>query len=61
LEGERGPYRDLVLANASAAFTLAGKAQDFRDGFQLAADAIDSGAARAKLRALVEFTERYRP
>ena len=61
LEGERGPYRDVVLANASAAFTLAGKAQDFRDGVQLAADTIDSGAARAKLRDLVEFTVRFRP
>ena len=61
LEGERSPYRDVVLANASAAFTLGGKAQNFRVGVQLAADAIDSGAARGKLRALVEFTERYRP
>lgn len=61
LEGERSAYRDVVLANASAAFTLAGKAQNFLEGVQLAADAIDSGAARAKLKALVEFTERYRP
>ena len=61
LEGERSPYRDVVLANASAAFALAGKAQNFLEGVQLAADTIDSGAARAKLRALVDFTERYRP
>ena len=56
LEGERGPYRDVVLANAAAAFTLAGKAQNFAEGVERAAEALDSGAARAKLRALVDFT-----
>ncbi len=58
LEGERGAYRDIVLANAGAALTLAGKAQGFAEGAERAAEAIDSGAARAKLRALVEFTQR---
>jgi anthranilate phosphoribosyltransferase len=58
LEGERGPYRDVVLANAAAAFTLAGKAQNFAEGAERAAEALDSGAARAKLQALVEFTQR---
>jgi anthranilate phosphoribosyltransferase len=61
LEGERSPYRDVVLANAAAALTLAGKAQNFMEGTERAAEAIDTGAARAKLRALVEFTGRYRP
>jgi anthranilate phosphoribosyltransferase len=60
LEGERSPYRDVVLANAAAAFTLAGKAQDFAEGVERAAEALDSGAARAKLRALVDFTHRSR-
>ncbi|MGO8819512.1 MAG: anthranilate phosphoribosyltransferase [Terriglobia bacterium] len=60
LEGERSPYRDVVLANAAAALTLAGKAQNFMEGTKRAAEAIDSGAARAKLRALVEFTQRRR-
>jgi len=61
LEGERSPYRDVVLANAAAAFTLAGKAHNFAEGAERAAEALDSGAARGKLRALVEFTARYRP
>jgi anthranilate phosphoribosyltransferase len=61
LEGERSPYRDVVLANAAAAFTLAGQAQNFAEGAERAAEALDSGAARAKLRALVEFTQRHRP
>jgi anthranilate phosphoribosyltransferase len=60
LAGERGPYRDVVLANAAAAFTLAGKAQNFAEGAERAAEVLDSGAARAKLRSLVEFTQRYR-
>jgi anthranilate phosphoribosyltransferase len=60
LEGERSPYRDVVVANAAAAFTLAGKAQNFAEGAQRAAEVLDSGAARAKLQALVEFTQRFK-
>jgi anthranilate phosphoribosyltransferase len=59
LNGERSPYRDLVLANAAAAFTLVEKAADFAEGAHLAAEIVDSGAARAKLQALVEFTQRH--
>jgi len=58
LEGERSPYRNVVLANAAAAFTLAGKARNFAEGAERAAEVLDSGAARAKLQALVEFTQR---
>lgn len=58
LEGERGPYRDVVLANAAAALTAAGKAHSFPEGVERAAEALDSGAARAKLQLLVEFTHR---
>ncbi len=56
LEGERGPCRDTVLANTSAALVAAGKAQGFREGVQLAADTIDSRRAQRTLAALVEFT-----
>jgi anthranilate phosphoribosyltransferase len=55
LEGARGPQRDIVLVNAAAALVAAGKAADFRKGVGLAASAIDSGAALAKLAALSEF------
>ena len=57
LEGEPGPQRDLVLANASAALVVAGKAEDFRQGVELAAQALDSQAALDKLRAWVSFTQ----
>jgi anthranilate phosphoribosyltransferase len=45
LEGERGPRRDVVLLNASAALRAAGLAEDWRGGLELAAVAIDSGRA----------------
>ena len=55
LDGERGPRRDVVLLNASAALVVAGKAEDLRAGVELAARAIDSGGASSvveRLRAL---------
>ena len=58
LAGEEGPKRDIVLANASAALVAAGKAADFLAGVQMAAESIDSGKARAKVEALVEFSQR---
>jgi len=52
LQGERGPRRDIVLANAAAALVAAGLADGWKDGIALAARAIDSGAAYEKLEAL---------
>ena len=60
LEGEPGPHRDVVLANASAALVAAGKAEGFVQGVAIAAQAIDSGAAHRTLLALVEFTRKHR-
>jgi len=60
LSGERGPHRDIVLINSGAAICVGGRADSIAEGVRLAADAIDSGAAMAKLRAFVEFT-RSRP
>ncbi len=56
LRGQPGPRREIVLVNASAGLVAAGKAADFIEGVSLAAESIDSGAAAAKLSALVEFT-----
>jgi anthranilate phosphoribosyltransferase len=55
LGGERSAKRNLVIANASAALVAAGAAPDFREGARVAAQAIDSGAALAKLDALTAF------
>jgi anthranilate phosphoribosyltransferase len=56
LEGKRGPHRDVVLLNAAAGLAIAGTAPDLQAGLQLAARAIDSGAALQKLRGLQRFT-----
>jgi anthranilate phosphoribosyltransferase len=58
LAGEPGPPRDAAVANASAALVAAGRAADFRMGVRLAADSIDSGAARDRLDALIRFVAR---
>jgi anthranilate phosphoribosyltransferase len=58
LDGEKGPRRDIVLVNAAAALTAAGAARSFEEGMVKAAEAIDSGAARGKLREFIEFTQR---
>ena len=57
-EGESGARRDIVIINAAAALVAAGRAANFREGAQLAAASIDSGAAGEKLEALIEFTNR---
>jgi anthranilate phosphoribosyltransferase len=56
LDGEKGGGRDVVLLNAAAALMAAGMAQRFEQGIRLAAESIDSGAARRKLDHLVRFT-----
>jgi anthranilate phosphoribosyltransferase len=56
LEGKKSARRDVVLLNAAAALVAAGRADQLRDTVPLAAKAIDSGAALAKLQALITFT-----
>jgi anthranilate phosphoribosyltransferase len=51
--GETGAYRDIVLINSAAALIVAGKTDDLRAGAALAAAAIDTGAAKAKLEKLI--------
>jgi len=56
LDGQKGGPRDAVLANAAAALVAGGAAADLRAGVRLAAQAIDSGAARQKLDRLVSLS-----
>lgn len=58
LDGEKSPKRDVVVLNAAAALVAAGRAESIAGGIPLAATSLDSGAAKAKLEALVEFTNR---
>jgi len=58
LENKPGPVQDVVLLNAGAAIYVAGIADSLEQGVQKARAAIESGAARTKLRELVEFSQR---
>lgn len=49
LLGEAGPYRDAVLFNAAGALMVAGEVEDWREGVEEAAEAIDKGLANALL------------
>jgi len=53
-EGKPGAYRDLVLLNAGLRIYLAERAETVEDGIGKAREAIDSGAAKAKLDVLRE-------
>ncbi len=56
LQGEAGPARNVVLANVAAALWTVGQVASLPEGVKQAAEAIDSGAARAKLSRLVEVS-----
>lgn len=55
LDGHAGPKRDATIVNAAPAIVAAGLADGFVDAVAMAADAIDSGRARAVLDAAVAF------
>jgi anthranilate phosphoribosyltransferase len=57
LQGEPGPYRDIVLLNSAAALVVAGKADGLADGIEKAAASIDSGRAARALDRLVAVTD----
>ncbi|AWB22937.1 anthranilate phosphoribosyltransferase [Methylobacterium currus] len=52
LDGARTPYRDIGVLNAAAALMVAGRVDSLQDGVTRAAQAIDTGAARAVLERL---------
>ncbi|MFH6785999.1 MULTISPECIES: anthranilate phosphoribosyltransferase [Methylobacterium] len=52
LDGARTPYRDIGVLNAAAALMVAGRVDSLQDGVARAAQAIDTGAARAVLERL---------
>ncbi|GAA2009207.1 anthranilate phosphoribosyltransferase [Brevibacterium samyangense] len=65
LSGERSPVRDVVLINAAAALVAAdpqaeGSLEDrIAAKIAIATEALDSGAARAKLHELIEASHRW--
>jgi anthranilate phosphoribosyltransferase len=56
LNGELGARRAIVVLNAGLAIVAGGKASDIREGIRVAEACIDSGAARAKLQALIDHS-----
>ncbi|NDV01481.1 anthranilate phosphoribosyltransferase [Pseudoroseicyclus tamaricis] len=56
LDGAPGAYRDAVLLNAAAALVVADKAGSLKEGAEMAAESIDSGAAKAKVEGLARIT-----
>jgi anthranilate phosphoribosyltransferase len=56
LNGARGPFRDIALLNAAAALVVADKSPDLRAGLDIAAQAVDSGAADDMLQRLITAT-----
>ncbi|HIG86695.1 MAG TPA: anthranilate phosphoribosyltransferase [Planctomycetes bacterium] len=57
LVGDGGPLRDALLYNVSAALVLAEKAASAEEGLQLAAEALDSGAAKDRLEQWVQLSQ----
>ena len=57
LNGKKGPKRDIVVINASAALVTAGKANNLQEGIKIAEASIDEGRASEKLKLLVQFTQ----
>jgi anthranilate phosphoribosyltransferase len=54
--GDNGGRRSAILLNAAGAIAAAGHAADLRDGLELAREAVDSGAAAARLEELIAFS-----
>lgn len=60
LDGKIGAYRDIVLLNSAAAFIIADKVKDLKEGVALAAESIDSGKAKAILDRLVDISNQQK-
>ena len=57
-QGEPGPIRDVVLLNSAGVLLAGDLVETISQGVQRAAQVVDSGAALAKLEALVEVSQR---
>ncbi|HEY4171118.1 MAG TPA: anthranilate phosphoribosyltransferase [Reyranella sp.] len=53
LAGQRNAFRDIVVLNSAAALMVAGKAQDLKQGAEMAIASIDGGKARKALETLI--------
>ncbi|HNE59092.1 MAG TPA: anthranilate phosphoribosyltransferase, partial [Nitrosomonas sp.] len=58
LDNQPGPARDIVSLNAGAAIYISGIAPSLSQGIAVAQETLASGAAKAKLQALVNYSRR---
>ena len=58
LNNQAGPAKDIVVLNAGVALYAANVSNSMQDGIRAARAAIESGAAKAKLEALVALSKR---
>ena len=56
LDGERGPYRDIVLLNSAAALYIDNKVRSLKDGISISKNSIDNGNAKNALKNLVKVS-----
>ncbi|HUF52724.1 MAG TPA: anthranilate phosphoribosyltransferase [Dehalococcoidia bacterium] len=59
LSGEPGAVRHVVLLNSAAALVAGDLTQSLHDGLQMAADSIDSGAAKDRLTRYIQLTKTF--
>jgi anthranilate phosphoribosyltransferase len=57
LDGEPGAYRDAVVLNSAAALIVAGQVEDWLEGAEEAAEALDKGLAKALLDCWIETVQ----
>ena len=57
LGGAGGPVRDYVLLNSAGVFLVGDLVTNIRDGVQLAAQTLDSGAAQDRLESMIEVSQ----
>ena len=57
LDGAGGPVRDYVLLNSAGVLLVGDLVSNIRDGVQLAAQAIDSGAAKDRMESMIEVSQ----
>ena len=56
---EKGPKKDIVLLNASAALVADGKARDMKDGIDMAREAIESNKAHSHLLKIIDISNKF--
>jgi anthranilate phosphoribosyltransferase len=57
LGSEGGPVRDYVLLNSAGVLLVGDLVSNIRDGVQLAAQTIDSGAAKNRMESMIEVSQ----